>query len=96
MCCDNKGVLFVQVDLCPEEMGNNVRPAVALLGDINAIVTQVTTTQRAHILFLINPSPLCAYVCCPLNISLQLICVFVEMSLILCLCACFSASGRRT
>lgn len=31
----------VQVDLCAEEMGNNVKPAVALLGDISAIVTQV-------------------------------------------------------
>lgn len=30
----------MQVDLCAEEMGNNVRPAVALLGDINATVTQ--------------------------------------------------------
>lgn len=34
-------VFYVQVDLCPEEMGNNVRPAVALLGDINAVVNQV-------------------------------------------------------
>lgn len=39
-------VLCMQVDLCAEEMGNNVRPAVALLGDINAIVTQVT--QSVH------------------------------------------------
>uniref|UniRef100_A0A7N6BKN1 2-hydroxyacyl-CoA lyase n=1 Tax=Anabas testudineus TaxID=64144 RepID=A0A7N6BKN1_ANATE len=34
-------VKVIQVDLCAEEMGNNVRPAVALLGDINAIVTQL-------------------------------------------------------
>uniref|UniRef100_A0A665UJS8 2-hydroxyacyl-CoA lyase n=1 Tax=Echeneis naucrates TaxID=173247 RepID=A0A665UJS8_ECHNA len=34
-------VKIIQVDLCAEEMGNNVRPAVALLGDINAIVTQL-------------------------------------------------------
>lgn len=33
----------MQVDLCAEEMGNNVRPAVALLGDISAIVAQVST-----------------------------------------------------
>lgn len=38
----------MQVDLCAEEMGNNVRPAVALLGDINAIVTQVTATLSAR------------------------------------------------
>lgn len=38
-------VSCVQVDLCAEEMGNNVRPAVALLGDINAVVTQVTVDQ---------------------------------------------------
>ena len=36
-----KIMLLLQVDLCAEEMGNNVRPAVALLGDISAIVTQV-------------------------------------------------------
>ncbi|KAM8870736.1 2-hydroxyacyl-CoA lyase 1 isoform 2-T2 [Spinachia spinachia] len=34
-------VKIIQVDLCAEEMGNNVRPAVALLGDINAIVIQL-------------------------------------------------------
>lgn len=39
-------VLCMQVDLCAEEMGNNVRPAVALLGDINAIVTRVTQSEH--------------------------------------------------
>uniref|UniRef100_A0A8C5GNU9 2-hydroxyacyl-CoA lyase 1 n=1 Tax=Gouania willdenowi TaxID=441366 RepID=A0A8C5GNU9_GOUWI len=39
----SSNVKIIQVDLCPEEMGNNVRPAVALLGDINAIVTQLFT-----------------------------------------------------
>lgn len=34
-------VKIIQVDLCPEELGNNVRPAVGLLGDINAVVTQL-------------------------------------------------------
>ncbi|XP_061919032.1 2-hydroxyacyl-CoA lyase 1-like isoform X2 [Entelurus aequoreus] len=34
-------VQLIQVDLCPEEMGNNVRPAVALLGDVNAVVNQL-------------------------------------------------------
>lgn len=34
-------VKVIQVDLCPEEMGNNVRPAVALLGDISAVVSQL-------------------------------------------------------
>lgn len=41
----------MQVDLCAEEMGNNVRPAVSLLGDISAIVAQVTVT---HIYFFIH------------------------------------------
>ncbi|XP_008321592.1 2-hydroxyacyl-CoA lyase 1 [Cynoglossus semilaevis] len=36
-------VKVIQVDLCPEEMGNNVRPAVALLGDLSSIVTQLLT-----------------------------------------------------
>lgn len=35
----------MQVDLCAEEMGNNVRPVVALLGDIKAVVAQVTADQ---------------------------------------------------
>uniref|UniRef100_A0A8C9X1V9 2-hydroxyacyl-CoA lyase 1 n=1 Tax=Sander lucioperca TaxID=283035 RepID=A0A8C9X1V9_SANLU len=34
-------VKIIQVDLCAEEIGNNVKPAVALLGDINSIVTQL-------------------------------------------------------
>ncbi|KAJ8004776.1 hypothetical protein DPEC_G00139830 [Dallia pectoralis] len=34
-------VKVIQVDLCPEEMGNNVRPAAALLGDIGAVVKQL-------------------------------------------------------
>ncbi|XP_061771847.1 2-hydroxyacyl-CoA lyase 1 isoform X2 [Nerophis ophidion] len=34
-------VKVIQVDLRPEEMGNNVRPAVALLGDVNAVVNQL-------------------------------------------------------
>uniref|UniRef100_A0A8D3E4P6 2-hydroxyacyl-CoA lyase n=1 Tax=Scophthalmus maximus TaxID=52904 RepID=A0A8D3E4P6_SCOMX len=41
-------VKVIQVDLCAEEMGNNVRPAAALLGDINAIVTQVPSLQLVH------------------------------------------------
>uniref|UniRef100_UPI003AAF3806 2-hydroxyacyl-CoA lyase 1 isoform X4 n=1 Tax=Centroberyx gerrardi TaxID=166262 RepID=UPI003AAF3806 len=39
-------VKVIQVDLCAEEMGNNVRPAVALLGDINAIVSQLLEYVR--------------------------------------------------
>uniref|UniRef100_A0A5G2Q9N7 2-hydroxyacyl-CoA lyase n=1 Tax=Sus scrofa TaxID=9823 RepID=A0A5G2Q9N7_PIG len=34
-------VKFIQVDICAEELGNNVRPAVALLGDINAVTQQL-------------------------------------------------------
>uniref|UniRef100_A0A4W5Q5J8 2-hydroxyacyl-CoA lyase n=1 Tax=Hucho hucho TaxID=62062 RepID=A0A4W5Q5J8_9TELE len=34
-------VKVIQVDLCAEEMGNNVQPAAALLGDVNAIVKQL-------------------------------------------------------
>lgn len=45
-CCSNTIVVCVQLDLCAEEMGNNVRPSVALLGDINAVVTQVTRTRQ--------------------------------------------------
>uniref|UniRef100_A0A8C8ZGY9 2-hydroxyacyl-CoA lyase n=1 Tax=Prolemur simus TaxID=1328070 RepID=A0A8C8ZGY9_PROSS len=34
-------VKFIQVDICAEELGNNVRPAVTLLGDINAVTKQL-------------------------------------------------------
>ncbi|XP_068180581.1 2-hydroxyacyl-CoA lyase 1 [Antennarius striatus] len=37
----NPDVKIIQVDLCAEEMGNNVRPAVALLGDINSVIIQL-------------------------------------------------------
>ncbi|XP_059195433.1 2-hydroxyacyl-CoA lyase 1 [Centropristis striata] len=43
----NPDVKIIQVDLCAEEMGNNVTPAVALLGDVNAIVTQLLDAVRA-------------------------------------------------
>lgn len=39
-------VKIIQVDLCAEEMGNNVRPAVALLGDIGAVVAQLVQRLR--------------------------------------------------
>ncbi|KAM9724003.1 2-hydroxyacyl-CoA lyase 1 [Menidia menidia] len=42
----NPNVKIIQVDLCAEEMGNNVRPAVALLGDICAVVTQLLKCVR--------------------------------------------------
>lgn len=34
-------VKVIQVDICAEELGNNVRPAVTLLGDINAVTKQL-------------------------------------------------------
>ncbi|XP_072184463.1 2-hydroxyacyl-CoA lyase 1 isoform X1 [Excalfactoria chinensis] len=34
-------VKVIQIDVCAEEMGNNVRPAATLLGDINAITKQL-------------------------------------------------------
>lgn len=37
----DSNVKIIQVDLCAEEMGNNVRPAAALLGDISAVVGQL-------------------------------------------------------
>uniref|UniRef100_A0A8C8A0G3 2-hydroxyacyl-CoA lyase n=1 Tax=Oryzias sinensis TaxID=183150 RepID=A0A8C8A0G3_9TELE len=43
----NPNVKIIQVDLCAEEMSNNVK-SVALLGDIGAIVTQLLTCVREH------------------------------------------------
>ncbi|XP_050798852.1 2-hydroxyacyl-CoA lyase 1 isoform X4 [Gopherus flavomarginatus] len=34
-------VMIIQVDICAEELGNNVRPAANLLGDINAVTEQL-------------------------------------------------------
>ncbi|XP_032486805.1 2-hydroxyacyl-CoA lyase 1 isoform X2 [Phocoena sinus] len=40
-------VKFIQVDICAEELGNNVRPAVTLLGDINAVTKQELAFQKS-------------------------------------------------
>ncbi|KAF3827120.1 hypothetical protein GH733_002606 [Mirounga leonina] len=40
-------VKFIQVDICAEELGNNVKPAVTLLGDINAIAKQELASQKS-------------------------------------------------
>uniref|UniRef100_A0A3Q2QQC3 2-hydroxyacyl-CoA lyase 1 n=1 Tax=Fundulus heteroclitus TaxID=8078 RepID=A0A3Q2QQC3_FUNHE len=44
----NPHVKIVQVDLCAEEMGNNVKAGVALLGDVGAVVTQLLVSVRKH------------------------------------------------
>uniref|UniRef100_A0A4W3KHK8 2-hydroxyacyl-CoA lyase 1 n=1 Tax=Callorhinchus milii TaxID=7868 RepID=A0A4W3KHK8_CALMI len=41
-------VQIIQVDLCAEELGNNVKPAAALLGDVNAVVEQLLDCLRAN------------------------------------------------
>ncbi|XP_066571769.1 2-hydroxyacyl-CoA lyase 1 isoform X1 [Amia ocellicauda] len=41
-------VKFIQVDLCAEELGNNVRPAVALLGDVNSVVEQLLSALKQN------------------------------------------------
>ncbi|XP_024603423.1 2-hydroxyacyl-CoA lyase 1 isoform X2 [Neophocaena asiaeorientalis asiaeorientalis] len=40
-------VKFIQVDICAEELGNNVRPAVTLLGDINAVTKQELAFKKS-------------------------------------------------
>ncbi|XP_014645220.1 PREDICTED: 2-hydroxyacyl-CoA lyase 1 isoform X3 [Ceratotherium simum simum] len=40
-------VKFIQVDICAEELGNNVRPAVTLLGDINAVTKQKLASKKS-------------------------------------------------
>uniref|UniRef100_A0A9L0K9J9 2-hydroxyacyl-CoA lyase n=1 Tax=Equus asinus TaxID=9793 RepID=A0A9L0K9J9_EQUAS len=40
-------VKFIQVDICAEELGNNVRPAVTLLGDINAVTKQELASKNS-------------------------------------------------
>ncbi|XP_059519998.1 2-hydroxyacyl-CoA lyase 1 isoform X4 [Myotis daubentonii] len=40
-------VKFIQIDICAEELGNNVRPAVTLLGDINAVTKQELASKKS-------------------------------------------------
>lgn len=42
----------MQVDLCAEEIGNNVRPAVALLGDVSAVMAQVIADQLTSLIVI--------------------------------------------
>uniref|UniRef100_A0A8C5MYP9 2-hydroxyacyl-CoA lyase n=1 Tax=Leptobrachium leishanense TaxID=445787 RepID=A0A8C5MYP9_9ANUR len=39
-------VKVLQVDICAEELGNNVKPEASLLGDINAVTTQLLEQLR--------------------------------------------------
>ncbi|XP_067867814.1 2-hydroxyacyl-CoA lyase 1 isoform X3 [Heterodontus francisci] len=41
-------VKIIQVDLCAEELGNNVKPVAALLGDVNAVVEQLLECFRIN------------------------------------------------
>ncbi|XP_048415994.1 2-hydroxyacyl-CoA lyase 1 isoform X3 [Stegostoma tigrinum] len=41
-------VKIIQVDLCAEELGNNVKPVAALLGDVNAVVEQLLECFRTN------------------------------------------------
>ncbi|XP_059674456.1 2-hydroxyacyl-CoA lyase 1 isoform X3 [Gavia stellata] len=40
-------VKVIQIDICAEELGNNVRPAAILLGDINAVTKQGLALQKS-------------------------------------------------
>ncbi|XP_054240910.1 2-hydroxyacyl-CoA lyase 1 isoform X3 [Indicator indicator] len=40
-------VKVIQIDICAEELGNNVRPAAVLLGDINAVTKQALALQES-------------------------------------------------
>uniref|UniRef100_A0A6A7G7L4 2-hydroxyacyl-CoA lyase 2 n=1 Tax=Hirondellea gigas TaxID=1518452 RepID=A0A6A7G7L4_9CRUS len=39
-------VKFIQIDICPEELGNNVQPYVALFGDLSSVISQLLTSLR--------------------------------------------------
>ncbi|XP_063308388.1 2-hydroxyacyl-CoA lyase 1 [Pelobates fuscus] len=41
-----ENVNIIQVDICAEELGNNVKPAASLLGDIDAVTKQLLEHQR--------------------------------------------------
>uniref|UniRef100_A0A8C9QWS9 2-hydroxyacyl-CoA lyase n=1 Tax=Scleropages formosus TaxID=113540 RepID=A0A8C9QWS9_SCLFO len=43
----NPQVKVIQVDICAEELGNNVKPAVALLGDIRNVVSQALAAHSS-------------------------------------------------
>ncbi|XP_028413402.1 2-hydroxyacyl-CoA lyase 1-like isoform X2 [Dendronephthya gigantea] len=54
----NSQVKLIQVDISPEELGNNVKPAVALLGDLCSIMKQLnsSTQHKTETEFTILPS----------------------------------------
>ncbi|XP_059171607.1 2-hydroxyacyl-CoA lyase 1-like [Physella acuta] len=44
----NSKVKIIQVDICMEELGNNVRQGVALMGDINSVTKQLLEEFQHH------------------------------------------------
>ena len=42
----NKNVKFIQIDVCPEELGNNSSSGVLLCGSIKAIIGQVSAKVK--------------------------------------------------
>ncbi|XP_041367654.1 2-hydroxyacyl-CoA lyase 1-like [Gigantopelta aegis] len=44
----SKGVRFIQIDICPEEIGNNVKPAVGLVGDLRCVIGQLVTEVQSR------------------------------------------------
>lgn len=42
-----RDVQIIQIDLCAEELGNNVPPAVPLLGDLDLVVAQLSDAHAA-------------------------------------------------
>ncbi|XP_040289497.1 2-hydroxyacyl-CoA lyase 1 [Bufo bufo] len=41
-------VKIIQVDICAEELGNNVKPVASLLGDVNAVTQQLLEQLQKH------------------------------------------------
>jgi 2-hydroxyacyl-CoA lyase 1 len=44
-----KGMKLIQMDIAPEEMGNNVNPAAQLLGDLRLTVPQLTNALAGFV-----------------------------------------------
>lgn len=53
----NPNVKIIQVDICPEQTGNNVQAAVSLVGDCNAVLQQLNETfSKRPGKFAFNPN----------------------------------------
>lgn len=76
----------MQVDISPEELGNNVKPAVALFGDLCSVMKQASCTDFFSVFVpFIFPNVLLLYVCSRCKeYTVKPLCLAMCLSIIIC------------